>query len=332
MAVPVIAVFNNKGRLRKTSLVYHLAWMFADLGSRVVAADFDPQANLTSAFLDEDRIEELLSGGRQHRNTVYGSIEPFVRGVGDVAIPYLERIDDSLALVLGDLALSCLEDELSRQWLASLGREDRALRVLSAFWRVVQMAADRVSAGVVFMDLGPNLGAINRIAVVSSDYVIVPLAPDLFSLQALENIGPALRRWREEWQERLPRNPARDLELPSERTEPLGYVVMQPSVRLDRRVKSYDRCIARIPEIYREAVLSDDGGNGISVDKDPHCLAVLKHYPSLMQMAQEARKPVFFLKPADGALGAHTQAVQDTYRDFKKLALEVARRAGVELR
>ena len=52
-----IAFFNNKGGVGKTSLVYHLAWMFADHGISVIAADLDPQANLTSMFLDEDRLE-----------------------------------------------------------------------------------------------------------------------------------------------------------------------------------------------------------------------------------------------------------------------------------
>jgi hypothetical protein len=50
-----------------------------------------------------------------------------------------------------------------------------------------------------------------------------------------------------------------------------------------------------------------------------------------MPLAQEARKPMFKLKAADGAIGGHTQVVQDCYRDFRNLALEVARRCGVAL-
>jgi chromosome partitioning protein len=49
MTIPIIAFFNNKGGVGKTSLVYHLAWMYRDLGLRVLAADFDPQANLTTS-------------------------------------------------------------------------------------------------------------------------------------------------------------------------------------------------------------------------------------------------------------------------------------------
>lgn len=48
MNAPVIAFFNNKGGVGKTTLVYHLAWMYADLGIRVLAGDLDPQANLST--------------------------------------------------------------------------------------------------------------------------------------------------------------------------------------------------------------------------------------------------------------------------------------------
>ena len=58
----------------------------------------------------------------------------------------------------------------------------------------------------MLVDVGPNLGAINRAAPVAADHVVVPLAPDLFSLQGLRNLGPTLRRWREEWHLRLPQN------------------------------------------------------------------------------------------------------------------------------
>ena len=60
MSIPVITFFNNKGGVGKTSLVYHLAWMFADIKLRVIAADLDPQGNLTSAFLDNERLEQVL--------------------------------------------------------------------------------------------------------------------------------------------------------------------------------------------------------------------------------------------------------------------------------
>jgi hypothetical protein len=87
----------------------------------------------------------------------------------------------------------------------------------------------------------------------------------------------------------------------------------------------------KIPGVYREAVLDEPAGGPVTLAKDPHGLATLKHYRSLMPLAQEARKPMFFLRPADGAIGGHSAAVQECYRDFRALAQQIAQRCGVAL-
>jgi len=329
LSTPVIGFFNNKGGVGKTSIVYHLAWMYSDLGIRVVAADLDPQANLTAAFLEEDRLEELWPDG-DHPLSIFGSIQPLLRGIGDIADPHLENIEENLGILIGDLGLSGFEDELSSVWPDCMDRKERAFRVISAFWRIMQKVALNHQADIILMDLGPNLGAINRAALISANYVVVPLSPDLFSLQGLRNLGPTLRRWREEWNERIGKNPV-DLKLPSGSMKPVGYIVMQHSVRLDRPVKAYDRWIERIPDVYRNAVLGQPGESNISVGDDPHCLALLKHYRSLMPLAQEAHKPMFHLKPADGAIGAHVMAVRGAKQDFDNLAKEIAKRTEISL-
>lgn len=329
MNIPVIAFFNNKGGVGKTSLVYHLAWMYSDLGLRVVAADLDPQANLTAAFIDEDRLEQLWPDG-DHLQTIFGAVQPLLRGVGDVAAPHLEKVESKLGLLVGDLSLSRFEDQLAEVWPKCNDRDERAFRVMSAFWRMMQQAAQSDAASAILMDLGPNLGAINRAALISADYVVIPLSPDLFSLQGLRNLGPTLRRWRDEWQERIPKNPAPDLQLPAGKMKPVGYIVLQHSVRLDRPVKAYDRWIAKIPSEYRKAVL-DEQDSSPQIAKDPNRIKLLKHYHSLMPLAQEAHKPMFHLKSADGAIGAHLQAVQAAYSDFKELARSIAARAGIDL-
>jgi len=40
-------------------------------------------------------------------------------------------------------------------------------------------------------------------------------------------------------------------------------------------------------------------------------------------MAQEAKKPMFLLKPGDGAIGGHQGAVREAYKDFRRLATDV---------
>ena len=321
-----IAFFNNKGGVGKTSLVYHLAWMFADHGIKTLAVDLDPQANLTAMFLDEDRLETLWPDD-EHPDTVYGAIRPILRGTGDIAQPSVEMITSTLGLVPGDLGLSRFEDKLSDAWPRCHNRDESAFRTMTAFHRLVQRGAEW-GAELVLIDVGPNLGAINRSALIASDQVCLPVAPDLFSLQGLKNLGPTLREWRTLWAELLTNAPL-DLPMPRGAMQPVGYIVIQHGMLDTRPVKAYKRWMEQIPLVYREAVLNEPITSLPPVAQDPYCLSLLKHYRSLMPMAMEARKPIFFLKSADGAIGAHIEAVRNCYTDFQNLAAKIAAAAGI---
>lgn len=335
MPVPVLTFFNNKGGVGKTSLVYHLAWMLSDMGHRVLACDLDPQANLSAAFLDEDRLENLWTqDGRA--NTIAQCVEPLMQ-VGDLHSPKLQSVGNDLlsdlCLIPGDLALSGFEDTLSAEWPNALGSTNlyRPFRILTAFSTIMQDGARQMDASVILSDIGPNLGAINRSALIATDYVIVPLGADLFSLQGLRNLGPTLRHWRTEWQNRLNnwQNPGFDL--PKGKMQPIGYVVQQHGVRLSRPVQAYDKWVNRMPEEYAKNLLGKEEGSYPSTPpEDENRLATAKHYRSLVPMAREKRKPIFKLTTADGAFGSHAAAVRDAYTDFRDLAKEIlARIEGV---
>ncbi|KXS33434.1 MAG: chromosome partitioning protein [Candidatus Gallionella acididurans] len=322
-----IAFFNNKGGVGKTSLVYHLAWMFSDRGIKTLAVDLDPQANLTSMFLKEERLEELWPDG-EHPDTVYGAIRPILKGVGDIAEPHIEKITDKLGLIPGDLGLSQFEDKLSDAWPRCHNSDESAFRTMTAFHRLVQHGAAQ-GAELVLIDVGPNLGAINRSALIAADQVCLPLAPDLFSLQGLKNLGPTLNKWRDVWKGLLEKAPI-DVAMPKGAMQPVGYIVMQHGILNSRPVKAYQRWLDKIPQTYRESVLTEDATRNVPVvTEDPYMLALLKHYRSLMPMAMEANKPIFFLKSADGAIGSHQEAVASCYSDFKKLAAKIAANAGI---
>lgn len=323
-----IAFFNNKGGVGKTSLVYHLSWMFAELGVKVIAADLDPQANLTSMFLDEDRLEELWPDN-EHPHTILGSIKPFLKGTGDILEPHLENISDNISLVPGDLGLSTFEDKLSDAWPRCLSEEEDAFRIISAFYRIIAQAADKQQAHVVLIDVGPNLGAINRAAIIASDFVTIPLAPDLFSLQGLKNLGPTLRKWRIGWKERLAKKPSTELNLPTGDMSPVGYVVMQHAMRADRPVMAYQRWMDRIPLIYRASVLNQSDGKAPLISNDNECLSLLKNYRSLMPLAMEAGKPMFSLKPADRAVGSLVGSVDGCFKDFRILAKAILDKCAI---
>jgi cellulose biosynthesis protein BcsQ len=337
MNAPVLTFFNNKGGVGKTSLIYHLSWMFASIHKRVVIIDLDPQSNLTAAFLEEDEIFDIWNS-KQAGKTVFQCVKP-LSGVGDIAEPVLQSITTDLYLLPGDVTLSRFEDTLAVEWPKSLDTNlYRPMRIISSFWQIMQKAAEQVQADLVLVDIGPNLGAINRSILLAADYVVIPLGADLFSLQGLSNLGPALIEWRDSWQRRLDhwnnsseKQEFPDFQLPPGTMKPIGYLCQQPILRLDRPIRAYDKWVQRIPSVYREDVLKEPPITNMRQEDDPYCLAIIKHYRSLIPMGQEHRKPIFNLTPADGAIGSHAGAVQDAKKDFKQLAEKIANKIGVVL-
>ncbi|MEU0051853.1 AAA family ATPase [Streptomyces sp. NPDC006309] len=330
-----IALFNNKGGVGKTTLTYHLAHMIRRLGLSVLAVDLDPQANLTSMCLEETEIEELwenpselidqgaamagLPGTGRVRSgqTIADAVRPILEGTGDIAVVEPVRLQPDLWLLPGSLDLSRFEDKLSNEWSRAYAGDVAAIRTSTSFHRIIEQAARSVDADIVLIDVGPNLGAINRAALISADTVLMPLAADLFSLKGLSNLGPTLRQWRTDWQSLvLPRVPD-TISAPGASMQPLGYVIMQPEMRLDRPVKAYERWLQRIPWVYSSAVL---GESPPSRGDDSHRIATMRNYRSLMPLAHDARKPMFDLRPADGALGSTQQYVKTCFKEFKALS------------
>jgi cellulose biosynthesis protein BcsQ len=200
------------------------------------------------------------------------------------------------------------------------------------------MAANDIDAEIILIDIGPNLGAINRSVLLATDYVVIPMGADLFSLQGLKNLGPTLFEWKDEWSRRLEnwsrsreKTERPDFFLPEGKMNPIGYLCQQYSVRLDRPVIAYDKWVQKIPAVYREYVLKEEVRKVIKQEDDPYCIATIKHYRSLVPMAQEHKKPIFNLTPADGAIGSHANAVLAAKVDFKELSLKIAERIGLAI-
>ncbi len=324
-----IIFFNNKGGVGKTTLVYHFTYMLAELGHKCLAVDLDPQANLSSMFLSDDELERIYQQ-ETDRETIVSGIKPLDRGIGDIAPVKIHQINSNIGLLAGDLDLSLFEDKLSANWSKCIDGDEAAFRIVSSFSRIIENEAHTFGANYCIIDVGPNFGALNRATLIAADYVVVPMAADLFSLQGLRNLGERLKIWKTEWTDRSARNRARDISLPQGDIKPLGYVVMQHGIKESRPVQSYLKWANRIPSVFLEYVLGESGSTSRRVEEDSNCLSLLKHYHSLIPMAMEVRKPIFLLKPADGAIGAHYQAVQRAYQDFKMLSQKILEKINNE--
>jgi chromosome partitioning protein len=323
-----LALFNNKGGVGKTTLTFHLAHMAARLGHSVAVLDYDPQCNLTSIFLGEGALEAVWEANKPGSTTA-ACIEPVRRGKGDVMDPELTSIADNLSLLPGHLDLGRFEQVLAEEWAKTMsGSNERALDVVTALDLLSNRVAEKTKADIVFVDVGPSLGALNRAALLSCDAVVLPLAPDLFSLQGMRNVGPTLRSWRDDWgvvRKRHMRDRTQAT-LPPHDFTPIGYVVQQHLARKDQAVKGYARWAELIPATFRKDVLDTDSDMSVSVESDPHCLALIRHFASLVPIAQQAGKPMFDLKQSDGIGGGQIQAVARCRREFETLVERLIQR------
>jgi nitrogenase subunit NifH len=78
-----LTFFNHKGGVGKTTLTINVADMLVDLGLRVLMIDADPQCNLTSFYLSEDKLDTLLGESDDvNGGTLWSAIKPVVDGKG----------------------------------------------------------------------------------------------------------------------------------------------------------------------------------------------------------------------------------------------------------
>ena len=196
MSNPVrITIYNHKGGVGKTTLAVNIAFALSSLGKSVLLIDSDPQCNLTSYLLADDVVDELLNySNRKKGQTIWSAVKPVIDGTGSVRLVDLMKIGD-VALLPGDIRLSEFEEFLGDAWADGFKRRMGALRATSSVSYLISSLASQRAFDFVFYDTGPNIGPLNRVLLLDSDFFIVPVACDLFSTRALATLGQTVKKW-----------------------------------------------------------------------------------------------------------------------------------------
>jgi chromosome partitioning protein len=318
-----IAIFNNKGGVGKTTYMYHVAHLLAERGLTVLMVDCDSQCNLTAYCLNDVGIRRAWSA---EGNSIYRAIEQVARGMGDIrtrAPSAVLSAKGKLYLIPGDLRLSDFEDTLGDTWSGARGGNEPAVRAQSAIHRYISWASAKVEADLVLLDLGPNLGALNRSVLASADFFITPVAPDLFSIQGTENLGNKLVAWRKEWDQCNAAWHDPGVPTPAGRPTYLGFVVQQHNVRsnsagmtdgwqiygneLEGAIqKNIIRKLTPLGQVY------DWMGESFRLGQIPNL-------HSLVPYSMDARKPIFYCGSSDGVRGAHLKKARDSADHFEEI-------------
>ncbi len=328
-----IALFNHKGGVGKTTLTVNIADALIDRGQRVLLVDADPQTNLTSFYLNEKFLEELLGASDEDGlgETVWSAVKPVVEGRGDVfSIPEID-LDGGLFLLPGDVLLSDYEEVLPEAWTECFARRTRGYDITTALSRVTDRVGKKLKADVCFYDVGPNVGALNRAILLDCDYFITPVAADLFSLRALSTVGRAMAKWIADWHtvRALAADPAKS-GLFKGRPKYLGYITSAFKVNAGRNAANpHAEWEKKIAPRVRDRILTEL--SAVDANLVPHGfgnkVGGVKHFHSL---APEAQKHGVAIGKLRGKVNAgHYSQVDEASREFEIIADEIIKRTGL---
>ncbi|MFP3593876.1 ParA family protein [Chryseobacterium sp. SIMBA_038] len=317
-----IVIFNNKGGVGKTTLLCNIAsYLKIRKGKRVIVIDADPQCNATTYMFPYSDIENIYKSG----NTLFKIIKPLQRGKGYLKsdLPIITSPNFQVDVIPGDTQISLTEDFLSKDWLDGKTGDYRGLQTTLLFRDLLEKL--NADYDYVFFDVGPSLGALNRSVLAASDFFIVPMSSDIFSLQALENISKSLNEWKFQLERGLEDYKAKekeDFEINNKiikwNLQFAGYITQQYTAKTingkKQPVNAYEKIIRRIPSAIQKHLVANN-----IIQLRSNKLGEVPNLNSLIPLSQSSSAPIFNLKSENGVVGAHFNKVKEYDNTIKSI-------------
>lgn len=329
-----VVFFNNKGGVGKTTLLCNLAaFLSIKKGSKILIVDADPQCNSTTYVLSNEQLENIY--GKSKRDSIESFLSPIRRAKG-----YLEKKISpqksarfEVDIIPGDPRLALSEDLLASDWKAATSGDPRGLQTTLVF---EHLKLQYQEYDYIFFDVGPSLGAINRSVLIASDFFVIPMAVDVFSLMALENINLSLTKWKKGIEDGLSKYQEEENEVYDINNQEFkwnlkfaGYVMQQYKAKTVRgekvHVKAYEKISKDIPSKVEKEICSISDNHVINIE---YLLGEIENLHSLVPMSQTTNAPIFALKAKDGVVGAHFQKVAYAESIFSNIAENLLKNIG----
>jgi len=297
----IITFFNHKGGVGKTTILYHLAWKFAQNGKKVLMVDADSQCNLSTLSLGEEAFEEHYQ--KQPVDNIKSGLAPaFESRPKLIEAIYCPNVgaNTNLFLLPGSFDLTEYETQLS----VAINFNTTFLTMANlpgSFYKLISACAEKYKVDYVFIDLNPGLSAINQTLLFSSDYFIMPCGVDYFSKQAVKSLSNVLPNWanwsvkaREHFHDSV-------YPLPDVSTKFLGYTVNNFNVKYNKPAKAVQNMIDDLDSEIREILIPKLRAASVLLDQagDDYRLADIKSFNTLQQVSHTVSKPIFTLTNAD---------------------------------
>lgn len=339
MATKIVSVFNHKGGVSKTTTTFNLGWMLANKGKRVLLVDADPQCNLSGVILglgtewppediadvpnDPESIRFSSSQdasaafwAKNIDKTLYGALRPAFESEPRLLEP-VECIEvagrSGLFLLPGHIRLG--EYDVTLGVAQELSGSLLPLRnVPGAPHYLLSITAEALDVDYILVDMSPSLGALNQNLVSISDLLVVPTAPDYFSIMALQSLSQVLPRWLR-WAQNASRNEvlaSATYPFPEPRLKFAGAIIQRyrlyksPSLAEPYGTPTgpFKAWIDKVAESLTRQFIPAMESAGINFDSSVYeaadvpankVLAQIQEFNSLLPKSQEHRVPVFEL-------------------------------------
>ncbi len=158
----VIAIFNQKGGVGKTTTNVNLSACIAEKGKKVCVIDIDPQGNTTSGLGVDKNILE---------NTIYDIIigETNIKGV------IVDTEYENLHLIPSSVQLAGAEIELT-------GMKNREIKLKQAINEIKE------DYDYIFIDCPPSLGLLTINSLAAVDSVLIPIQCEYYALEGVSQL------------------------------------------------------------------------------------------------------------------------------------------------
>lgn len=324
-----VGFFNNKGGVGKTTLLCNLAaYLSINHGKKVLVIDADPQCNASAYLLAEEQLEAIfLDDGYYSIDSFY---EPIRRGRGYPSeLPKVVRSERfEVDLIVGDPKLSIREDLLATDWASTRNGDPRGFQTTYA---IKELISRLDSYDLVFVDMGPSLGALNRSILLAVDYFVMPLSVDIFSMMAVENIIKSLDNWRASLTDAIERHNRQEgcaFSIAGVEVDWglkfAGYVMQQYRAKkrsgVRQAVAAFERIIERQRvELEQLCEFFGEKDNDLNLGEIPSL-------SSVVPLSQQSHAPIFNLASRDGVVGSQYTRVAEASEFFDRIATNLVKR------
>lgn len=169
----ILLVGATKGGVGKTTSSYNLAYSLASMGKKVLAVDFDSQANLTSCFGIEDASSLPITIGHLMLSQMEEEELPNPS-------EYI-RSRNGVDFIPSSMVLSAVDAKLRLE----MGAEKMLASILEPI---------RDNYDIVIIDTCPALGALTINALSAADEVIITVNPQLLAMMGLQDFLKTIRK------------------------------------------------------------------------------------------------------------------------------------------